>query len=252
MVFLYHLIGAVILLLQIQIATAVDSTLSLGDTTVNILGQSGKMSISINGEESQVSVDSVSEVDENGVKVGCSGSTKHCVNSFASQDFTFTAPAVDVAIGDTTASTIVFSSNIPTGVFAMTTMIINEDGSVENSVPGGSTETLTLHKGDCKFNIDLSAWTWCTGGCSGGTGTGAFIDVTVEIKGTNTDATWNSDDTVGTLGGSSVTLSKTILVDNVVTSMPTGYPLIGGNGNNKNTITFRFPKFTTSAGTYRS
>ncbi len=130
----------------------------------------------------------------------------------------------------------------------MTTMIMNADGSITNSVPGGSTETLTLKKGDVKFNIELSGWQWCTtqSPCSGSTNVGAFIDVTVSVKGTNAAASWSSDNMVGKLGGSSITLSNTLVLDGTVTAMPSGYPMIGGNGN-KNSITFRFPKFSNSA-----
>ncbi len=237
--------------LNLNVGVSADQTLNLGDTTVNILGQSGMMSVTIGGESSQVSVDYLAEVDVNGVQVGCSGNPKHCVNSFASQSFTFNTPSTNVAVGDTTASVVTFQSIIPTGFFTMTTMIINADGSISNSVPGGSTETLTLKKGDCKFNVMLSAWQWCTAQapCSGGTGVGAFIDVTVTVKGKNADASWSSDNMVGTLGGSIITLSNTVVLDGVVAAMPSGYPMIGGNGNgnNKNSITFRFPKFTFAA-----
>lgn len=223
---------------------------------IKILGQSGKMSVNINGDESQITVTELTEVDVNGNAVGCTGSTKHCVKSFASQEFTFGTSAADVPVGDTTASQVVFTSTLPTGTFAMNTMIINKDGEVTNTIPGGKSETLKLTKGDCKFNVILSGWNWCTG-CSGGTGTGAFIDVTIEVKGTGSETDWSKDaaaddtsggdGTKGNMGGSIITLSNTVNVDSTVMAMPTGYPLTGGNGNNKNTITLRFPKFTTSA-----
>jgi len=151
-----------------------------------------------------------------------------------------------VKVGDTTASIVVFSSVVPTGKFSMTTMIIDADGSVTNSAAGGTSETLTLKKGDVKFNIEIENWVWCTTltGCNG---VGAFIDVVVQVKGTGTTADWSTDGTVGDLGGSTLTLSSTVTVDGATVAMPAGYPLIGGNGNNKNTLTIRFPKFTTSA-----
>jgi len=219
------------------------------------------MSVNINGAESQITVTALTEVDVNGNAVGCTGSTKHCVTSFASQDFTFGASAADVPIGDTTASQVVFTSVVPTGTFAMNTMIISKDGEVTNTIPGGKSEILKLTKGDCKFNVILSGWDWCTGACSGGDGTGAFIDVTIEVKGTGSDTDWSEDaaaadasDTTGgdgtkkgNIGGSIITLSNTVNVDSKVMAMPIGYPFTGGNGSNKNTITLRFPKFTTSA-----
>ena len=169
-------------------------------------------------------------------------------------------PDTNVKIGDTTASTINFSSTLDTGKFSLTTMIIDADGEITNEVSGGESETLTLTKGDCKFNIELKDWDWCNGSCNGGTKTGEFIDVTVEIKGTSSETTWNddesggSDDAIkdgdnvkGNMGGSIITLSNTVTLDGKIESMPSGYPMIGGNGKNKNTITFRFPKFTSSA-----
>jgi hypothetical protein len=125
------LLSMAVLLLSTAV-TAKDQSFSLEDTTVDILGQSGKMSISIGGAQSQVSVTSVKEVDVNGVPVGCTGQTKHCVNSFGSQTFTFSAPTTGFPIGDTSASTLVFTSVVPTGVFSMTTMIVDKDGSITN------------------------------------------------------------------------------------------------------------------------
>ena len=247
----------VLLAVTLHLTAAADKELDLGDTKIKILGQSGKMSVDINGNESQITVTALTEVDANGNSVGCTGSTKHCVKSFASQAFTFGAPATDFPIGDTTSSQILFTSTLPTGTFAMNTFIISKDGEITNTISGGKSETLKLTKGDCKFNVMLSNWNWCTGACSGGDGTGAFIDVTIEVKGTGSETDWSkdatSDDTSdgdgtkGNMGGSIITLSNTVTVDSIVMAMPSGYPLTEGNGNNKNTITLRFPKFTTSA-----
>eukprot|EP00448_Togula_jolla_P020802 CAMPEP_0170588190 /NCGR_PEP_ID=MMETSP0224-20130122/10699_1 /TAXON_ID=285029 /ORGANISM="Togula jolla, Strain CCCM 725" /LENGTH=89 /DNA_ID=CAMNT_0010911893 /DNA_START=87 /DNA_END=352 /DNA_ORIENTATION=- len=64
----------------------------VGVTTVRIQGQSGKFTLSNSARGSEkdivVTMDALRELDAQGNAVGASGSTKHSLNTFASQDFT--------------------------------------------------------------------------------------------------------------------------------------------------------------------
>lgn len=58
---------------------------------VNILGRSGKMNIANGNSVVQVTMDALRELDADGNEVGKTGNPKHSIETFASQDFTFSA-----------------------------------------------------------------------------------------------------------------------------------------------------------------
>ena len=72
-----------------------------------------------------------------------------------------------------------FHANLGEGVgkMAIDMSLPEDDGEIE--IDG---EKQKLKKGDLKFNIELSEWSWC--GEEGDNGTGAFLDVYVEINST--------------------------------------------------------------------
>lgn len=94
-------------------------------------------------------------------------------------------------------------------------------------------EQLQLAPGDFKFSIQLVNWKWCNP-CQDGIAD--FIDVGIEIKGSNTKVTTED------LGaGIPLLLASNIDADGSIVKMPAGYPKIE-KANGKQTFVFRFPK----------
>lgn len=200
-------------------------------TSVNVLGKSGKASITHNGETVHFQVDYISEVDASGDEVGKSGSVKHSINTMAAQTFTF-SPLVDKVYKNVSTKQLTFTSSISTiGKINVIVMIMNQTTSI-----GTETESWDVSTGDIKFNIELSGWTFC--GCNDGNA--AFIDVGIEIKGKKQETIQN---TTIDLGGAIMQLSKRVVVDGTEQSMPEGYPKIQQKGS-KQLFMFRFPTFS--------
>ena len=53
----------------------------------DVLGSSGKFAVSTRHTETVIQIDSLHEIDANGDPVGTSGSSKHSIQTFASQEF---------------------------------------------------------------------------------------------------------------------------------------------------------------------
>mmetsp|Transcript_125059 Transcript_125059/g.399855 ORF Transcript_125059/g.399855 Transcript_125059/m.399855 type:complete len:171 (-) Transcript_125059:340-852(-) len=113
---------------------------------------------------------------------------------------------------------------------------------------GTPSETWAVKRGDLKWNIQLSSWTWC--GCSKGKDTeeGAFVDLDVTIKGSLAAERKNSssNSSFGLGGGLSLELSRQVLVDKKLQAMSAGFPKVAIQGT-ATTLTFRFPRITNSA-----
>lgn len=244
-------------------ASAANQKVTSGDVIVEILGQSGKMKIWRPSSTTQVSdnatdvkpitifLDSLTEVDQNGNPVGTSGSSKHSFNTFASQDFTFSSiKNGNLPHSNITVSYVDFQSQLSglNSIVKLTVYIVKEDGEF---VLGN--DTIEVKKGEVKFSIELSNWSWC--GCSKGqvTEVGAFVDVelTVQLHGSQKVTEDTDDDDKGskkfTFGeGQNMITPKTISIDGSYVTFPTGYPKFALKGN-KNSFTFRFEKFTSKA-----
>ena len=114
-------------------------------TSVNVLGQSGKATITRGGKQLTMQVDYLSEVDVQGNEVGKVTSSKHSVNSFATQAFTF-SPLRDVVYQNVSAKEFTFETPIyDIGKLRLDTLLIGDDGSV-----GTETETWSVRPGDLK------------------------------------------------------------------------------------------------------
>jgi len=244
-----------------------DKDFSVGALSVKVLGQSGKFSVTRSkmGKKKNtrskvvIEMDSLTEVSAAGKVVGKAGKEKHSLNSFASQEFSYTVEDMQASLVDANstakAAKVSFESEIQTGSkIAVDTYLIMGKGDV-----GTPTERWSVQPGDMKFNIMLSDWAWC--GDSGVTckqgEVGAFIDLDIQIKGKkpkpekkkNGTATANSTRPPQKfeLGdGATVDLSNLVQLDGVWQSMPTGYPKLVTKGS-KQVYTFRFPKFTKTA-----
>lgn len=231
-----------------------DEEVTAEGVSVKIQGQSGGMTIGRTENPDQdknavkIKFDAIQERDSSGNTVGTSGSDKHSFNNFAQLPFEISS-LQDTTYENLTAKRINFTASITSvsATLRVQTYIFTEDGNI---TIGG--EITKVEKGTVKFNIILDGWTFCTEStCNkGGSGeVGAFVDLTISIKGKGTPSrkTGNNKRTDGEeydLGGeASVALSKKIIKDNGdPENMPGNYPAFETQGN-KQLFVFRFPTF---------
>lgn len=206
-------------------------------TAVHQHGQSGKITLydSQNGDWGSdpdavtMTMDYLYERDANDNIVGKTGSTKHSVQTFASQSFTFSDLEKTELYGYT-ASTFSFETQVSTvGTLKIDTYVMHEGGVMQTDTD----ETFEVFPGDFKFNIELVDWTWCNP-CSDGTAT--HIDVGIEIKGSKDTPT---EEDLG--GGIPLVLASNIKIGDEIITMPDGFPKIVNKGG-KSLFVFRFPK----------
>ena len=134
----------------------------------------------------EVQVDSISEVDKDGNKVGASGKVKHTLKSFAAQEFTIATNA-NASLDSVSGSSVTFKTGFKgmgaTASMTVDTFVFDQVGTV-----GTPSERWTVARGDMKFNIELNNWEWCGADseCKGkgkdASEEGAFIDVVLTIK----------------------------------------------------------------------
>lgn len=204
-------------------------------TSVEVLGQSGKARITRGNNVVTMQVDYLSEVDASGNQVGQVSNPKHTIQSFATQDFTFT-PLVQKQFQNITSHEFTFETPVNTiGNMRIVTILVNDEGKI-----GTETETWDVSPGDVKWNIELTDWTFCSP-CSDGTA--QYIDVGIEIKGTKSE--FKRNQTID-LGDATLELSNRVVVDGQETFMAKGYPKIVTKGV-RDLYIFRFPKFATKA-----
>ena len=210
-------------------------------TTIKVLGKSGKFTIKpAKGNGATITMDYLHEKDSDGKTVGNTGSVKHSIQTFASQDFTFgTVERVEYQNSSTLKLDFETSISTNIGKMSLTTYIFEQQGMVNTSA-----EAWNVSPGDAKFNIKLHDWTWCNP-CK--TKNGHYIDVGIEIKGKKVPEKKPGKTESFSLGdGVDLQLSNEVLVDGSWTKMPSGYPKVEVKGS-KTLFVFRFPKFTTEA-----
>jgi len=220
----------------------------LDDVEVDVQGQSGKFTVysAAAGRDAGVTVemDALREVDTEGNAVGTSGSEKHSIQTFASQDFTITYDE-NVTFGGVSANKIAFESSVSTiGNIRVLTYIMNEGGEV-----GEGNETFSVKRGDVKWNIELFDWQFCgvEVDCAQGQTEqfGEYIELDVTVKGAGTAGRGDGNNNLIELGaGASLTLSNEVIVDGSVATMPEVRTSLQGSST---VITFKFPKFNSSA-----
>jgi len=222
----------------------------------DVIGSSGKFAVSTRRSNVTVAIDSLYEVDANGDPVGTSGSSKHSVQSFASQEFAlgepFEAP-YDVTVGGDgigpNASVLPFSSTISDdiGQIELMTFIFKEPGTV--TTDGSEEETWEVTAGDFKWNIELSNWSFCGVDveCKQGQTqqVGAGVEVTMEMKGSGDAIESSNGRKVDLGGGVEVFVSKMLYCDDQWIPMESGYPLFRVQGS-KQLWTMRFPIFNST------
>ena len=225
---------------------------------IKVLGQSGKFTIYNNDTGTSdpnrvtVELDSLYELAANGAQIGKAGSSKHSINTFASQNFNIAKP-VDAElnsklnlVGPVSATKVSFSSTVGSvGIIEVDVLIMKNAGTI-----GSDKESWAVRANDVKFNIVLKDWKWCGGAatCKQGKAVevGAFVDVAVKIKGKGTPTKSTkpgANKTVALGAGVALELSDRVSVDGKWAAMPAGYPKMSTVGGSV-VVTFRFPKFS--------
>ena len=154
--------------------------------------------------------------------------------------------AEQVSIGSVSAAKISFESTISSiGNLGVDTYLIAGDGSV-----GMNNDSWSVDIGDLKWNIRLWDWTWC--GDSGATckngevGDAIELDITVQNMGGGSASTAGSNKTVSLGNSAELQLSTAVQTDCTWVEMADGYPMVNTQGSST-TITFRFPRFSSSS-----
>lgn len=200
---------------------------SSNGTSINVLGQSGKVSIERGSNSVVMQIDKLYEVagDE---YIGTSGQDRHSVISFATQNFQFT-PLKNIEYNNVSVDEFYFYTPIYSiGMLDVRTMLINEVGTL-----GTETESWQVAAGDLKWNIELRDWTFLPEATA--------VEIHIEIKGSKEKADKKSNTTVE-IGGATLQLSNRVTKDGVEVDMPQGYPRIETQGS-KEFYIFRFPRF---------
>lgn len=239
-------------LLLVSSAAAQNASNTIAGVSVKIQGQSGKMTLSNDGDTSGKSVtvmmDNLYELDASGSQIGNTGPNagKHSRNTFASVDFTIDAKPTRTKVSGKDADRIDFKTTLlGSSQLTVSTYVFLQAGEIKPT----ANETWTIGAGSAKFNIAISSWPFCAGEntqpCS--KKTGEFLELGIQIKGSSATATAAAgSDKKFTLGsGLTVDLSNKVQIDGTWVAMPAGYPKVETQGS-KQLFIFRFPKFSTS------
>lgn len=202
-------------------------------TTVKVLGQSGKVSLTRDDETITIDFDSMVEKDSTGSAVGMTGSlnTQHGVNSFATQSFSFSQLAV-VTYKNLLFDTFTFESPINNiGKLKCQVFVAKQNGTITDG-----DDTFSVSKGDVKWNIEIPEWTFLSNG--------AFIDLDIEIKTKGGEEASGSGKSYS-VGNAQLKMASNVLKDSQTVPMTATYPKMVTKGNKK-IFTFRFEKFSNS------
>jgi len=234
--------------------TSENKTLSVGTISIEVTGKSGKIAVKNDGKKiMQISPDHLEEKTAADEKAG-----NHELTNFAKTDFEF-SPMMETQKYGLNATTINFKTNFTKDIEGQMTIdmiFFTEAGTIE--VESG--EEYNISVGAVKFNVEIENYQFCNP-CKKGNKdlVGAFLDLTMEIKGTKEGKPEKSSKQKGgkgkskakkqpetyDLGESEVIVSSLVKVDGTWANMTDGYPKIEVKGS-KTLFTFRFPKFTTS------
>ncbi|KAL1500390.1 hypothetical protein AB1Y20_013047 [Prymnesium parvum] len=227
-----------------------------GGVTVNVLGQSGKMTLANGPNQITVEMDYIRELDASGNTVGNSGPNdgKHSRNTFANTDFTINSNPRRSYKYTLPTDAIDFNTKLVNNLaeLSVTSFIFLHHGVIHPT----QNESWAVAGGTVKFNLELSNWPFCVGErgnpCKGATG--EYVEIGMAIKGSN-DVALQADGsgkrfTLSTDAayGNNVTLelSDEVWVGDRWVKMPAGYPSVTMQGS-KQLFAFRLPKFSGTA-----
>lgn len=222
---------------------------------MDVLGQSGKMTLTNGPNSVTVEMDSIYELDSAGSIIANTGpnSEKHSRQTFASVPFDINSTPRRTDRYGVPASAIDFSTTLVGGSsLNITSLVFSHHGTIAPT----QNESWTVAGGTVKFNLEISNWPFCSGEggnpCSGATG--EYLEIGMVIKGA-TDSALSADGsgkrfTLSTDAayGNNVTLelSDEVWVGDRWIKMPTGFPSVSFQGS-KQVFKFRLPRFAGTA-----
>lgn len=159
-----------------------EKSVTVGDITTKVKGQSGKILIYKGTNESDgvtVTYDAIEEIDTDEEKI-----QSHSYNNFAQLTFTFSAPENDTYPNSNvsvTQFTFQASIDVDGGPATLKSYVYIFTSSGNITVDGNDIE---VKEGDMKFNAEIENWPFCDT-CRHGNKdlTGKYLDFSVEIKG---------------------------------------------------------------------
>jgi len=129
------------------------------------------------------------------------------------------------------------------GKIGLDAYIMLSDGNI--TTPGD--EVWVVSKGDVKFNVDVSDWSFCGDEtpCGDANQTSVYLDLAISIQGSSEKPEQSEDNSLlFSLGGNvPLLLSSQIEVDDFMQDMPEGFPRVESTDNQGTVFYFRFPRF---------
>ena len=170
-------------------STAASNSKQHTGVTVDVLGQSGKMTLSNGPNQVTVAMDNLYELDAGGNIIGNTGPNagKHSRQTFASVDFSINTTPRRTSRFGVPADGIDFSTTLlGSSQLEVTTFTFLHNGVIHPT----ANESWTVAGGTIKFSIDINSWPFCSGEsgnpCQGATG--AYHDC--RLGGGGVAATW--------------------------------------------------------------
>ena len=218
-----------------------DKAVTVGDITVKVAGQSGKMTLTVptgNGAETQaidVKMEALRQLDSSGKVLGGGGATKRSFNSFATQNFVI-ADATSAKYNGINVTKISFEAILgASSKLKVDTMVFGDKGDFQVG-----SDVIKVVKGTVKFNVVLSGWEWCgVAGvtCAGSDGVGHSLELDISVRG-KSDPAKKAGEVFDLGDNTALSMLKTYSTKaEVWTLMPEGYPKVNGA-----TFTLKFPK----------
>ena len=219
-----------------------------GRLWAKVLGQSGKIdlakSVNVASDPDKIrfEIDALRELDSSGTVLGQGGNPKHSFNSFATQSFTFGA-VEDSTYHGLDCVKVPFSATLGTNSrIGIDIFLFKQAGTL---AIGG--ETFTVTNSTMKFNVELSQWNWCAGGCTNSNGQGAALELDLLVTSRQLAAEKAPGARLYDMGSDAVMrLSSRVQVDGSWQDLPDNGPAVTSGGGSKTKITLKFPFFNTT------
>lgn len=231
------------------VSVKADKSVTVGEITTRVLGQSGKITVFKGANESggvTITFDEISEKTESGAVIN-----EHTLKTFASQNFVFsnqtTTTYQDSGLNVTQFS---FSANISDSATTLkATITVYVYIFTEPGIIVVDDQNETVKSGDMKFTVFIQNWPFCGMpgiSCKQGQN-GSYLEFAIEIKGKNAPQNITAGKKYSLGDGATVLLSNQVMYDNsVLKKMYAGYPSVMTQGT-KSIFVFRFEKFNSSA-----
>lgn len=223
-----------------------DKSIAAAGVSVKVKGQSGKMTLTVPTPDNstmdvECEMDALRQLDADGIVRG--RGEKYSINSFATQQFTFSEPT-ESTYGGLDVTKVIFDSTLGPRNGAVAKIKIEIMIFKEAGVFNVGNDTVNVTSGAVKFNVEMSEWVWCGGGnsCTGQGGDGASVELDIGIQsvGKGSPNPMGASGFFDLGGGRELLMLSTYSTDegNSWKAMPDDYPKVNGS-----TFTLKFPRW---------